>query len=142
MTSACSVCLALVTQISPIKDGEVSHGLCREHELAALIAGGMCTAEEVEEYSCLRSKYETLTVQVPPHVAAILRDLCAAVARSSSRPADSDLVAGVALSRQLNKMDYEKFPLCAYFVPELRPEPPIDPKELNAALDKHIEMWR
>jgi len=139
MTSACSVCLVMLTQVSPIKDGEVSHGLCREHELAALIAGGMCTAEEVEEYSGLRAKYETLTVTVSPHVAAILRDLCAAAARSSCRPTDSDLVAGVALSRQLNKMEYERYSLCAYFVPELKGR---TRKELSADLDKRIEGWR
>lgn len=142
MTSVCSVCLALVTQVSPIKDGEVSHGLCREHELAALISGGMCTAEEVAEYSAIRAGYETLTVQVPPHVAAILRAVCALAERHSSRPADAALLAGVALSRQLNKMEYERYSIVSYIIPEPQPESSMDPKALTAAIDKHIEQWR
>lgn len=134
MTSACSVCLLMLRQISPINDGRISHGLCKEHALAMLIAGGMCTIEEVGEYAGLRCEYETLTVKVPPHVAAGLRALSTAVEYSSGRSADPELLAGLALARELNRMEYEPVQITGYVIPEPRLELAAGGRELLAKI--------
>lgn len=95
-------------------DGLVSHGLCREHELSALISAGVCSIQELAEYSQLRSQYETITLKVAPQVNSLLRALCASVEAAGGRAADPDAIAGLALARQLNRIEYEKYPLNAY----------------------------
>jgi hypothetical protein len=116
MTTVCARCLLLKQQVSPLKDGELSHGLCREHELETLVAGGMATIAESEELAAIRADYVELSVRVPGHVADRLRALGAVLEREAGRPADLRLVAGLALARDLNRGDYETVPTAVYLI--------------------------
>lgn len=118
MTVVCSHCLVLKQQMSPMDDGIISHGLCREHELELLIAGELATPLELEELAALRAQHVELTVRVPAHVAARLRELCAAAA-SVGRGVDPIAAAGVALSREINRTEYESVPPAVYSSPVL-----------------------
>lgn len=125
MISACAKCLVMKLQVSPLNESEVSHGLCREHELETLAASGLASVQEAEELAQLRAGYVELTVRVPGLVADRLRDLGAALERETRRPVDLRLVGGLALARDLNRADYEKVPLTVYqLAPRAVPETP------------------
>lgn len=114
MTSVCARCLIMKEQVSPLNDGVLSHGVCREHELELLVAGNLATTDEAAELAALRADYVEVTARVPGHVADRLRQLCAALERNLGRAPDMRLVAGQALARDLNRGEYETVPSAVY----------------------------
>ncbi len=122
LTTVCMRCLLLKHQVGRIQAdtqaGELSHGICREHELEMLLAEGTATVAEQAELAEIRAGYLDLTVRVPGYVADRLKALCAELERHAGRAPDARLVAGLALARDLNRGEYDETPLNVYAAPQ------------------------
>lgn len=114
MTTVCSRCLLMKSQVSPLNDGVISHGLCREHKLEALLAADLATLPEIEEFESLREEYVAMTVRVPSRVAARMRALTAVMTRCGGPAPDLSIIGGLALAREINRSEYEPFPFQVY----------------------------
>jgi hypothetical protein len=109
-TQVCSCCLALLNgkPLEPGSEQGLSHGLCRYHQLLSLRQAALITREEATELAALEAEVVTVAARVP---AAVYSSLMACVSAQSARrghPVDQADVFGLVLSRETNRMDWER----------------------------------
>ena len=110
MKTICAYCQALISQVSPLEDGIVSHGACHICALRLLKRGGLATPEEMRELAAIEAAAEptVISVQVPATVAAALA-VDAAAAREPFA-----VVAGRVLVAALNRREHDDYEPAIY----------------------------
>ncbi len=106
MITICAVCLELITQVSPLAESRVSHGLCRLHSLEFIERAGMTTEAEAAELKDLLSKRVEITAIVPASVANALEARRQLDEVNAGRSYQFSETAGMLLTREANRTEW------------------------------------
>lgn len=104
LTTVCASCLALLNEVSPMPESRLSHGVCRYHELRALVENHQAGPDELREYAEYARDTIRIVAEVPRHVAAAIGQLVV----DNDRKLPFEQVAGLALTREVNRASWER----------------------------------